>query len=110
MGVSNKTPEFLKMNPIGKISVLETPEGAIFESNAIARYVARLKPDNSLFGASLIDSAHVEQWIDFASMEIDANIARCFYPRVGYIPFLAPVSFTLSYLILCISYPFIGEL
>ncbi|XP_074264135.1 elongation factor 1-gamma-like [Silene latifolia] len=90
MGVSNKTPEFLKMNPIGKIPVLETPEGAIFESNAIARYVARLKPDNSLFGASLIDSAHVEQWIDFASMEIDANIARWFYPRAGYIPFLAP--------------------
>lgn len=69
MGVSNKTPEFLKMNPIGKVSydgmnkvcyfdtnclcqgnlkelsfcdfqvpVLETPDGAIFESNAIARY------------------------------------------------------------------------
>nr|MCH1923042.1 glutathione S-transferase N-terminal domain-containing protein [Shewanella ferrihydritica] len=39
MGVSNKTPEFLKMNPIGKIPVLETPDGPVFESNAIARYV-----------------------------------------------------------------------
>ncbi|KAK1308157.1 Elongation factor 1-gamma 1 [Acorus calamus] len=38
MGVSNKTPEFLQMNPIGKVPVLETPEGPIFESNAIARY------------------------------------------------------------------------
>ncbi|KAK8942866.1 Elongation factor 1-gamma 1 [Platanthera zijinensis] len=38
MGVSNKTPEFLKMNPIGKVPVLETPEGPVFESNAIARY------------------------------------------------------------------------
>uniref|UniRef100_A0A2P2MBI5 Elongation factor 1-gamma-like protein n=1 Tax=Rhizophora mucronata TaxID=61149 RepID=A0A2P2MBI5_RHIMU len=38
MGVSNKTPEFLKMNPIGKVPVLETPDGPIFESNAIARY------------------------------------------------------------------------
>jgi len=62
MGVSNKTPEFLKMNPLGKVHhapiiifellcivvhelkitlqvpVLETPDGPVFESNAIARY------------------------------------------------------------------------
>ncbi|RZC56978.1 hypothetical protein C5167_015823 [Papaver somniferum] len=38
MGVFNKAPEFLKMNPLGKVPVLETPEGAIFESNAIAHY------------------------------------------------------------------------
>ncbi|KAE8671123.1 Elongation factor 1-gamma 3 [Hibiscus syriacus] len=36
MGISNKTPEFLKMNPLGKVPVLETPEGPVFESNAIA--------------------------------------------------------------------------
>ncbi|XP_044417359.1 uncharacterized protein [Triticum aestivum] len=38
MGVSNHTPDFLKMNPIGKVPVLETPDGPVFESNAIARY------------------------------------------------------------------------
>ncbi|GLT72798.1 hypothetical protein SLA2020_447020 [Shorea laevis] len=64
MGVSNKTPEFLKMNPIGKVPVLETPDGPVFESNAIARYVTRLKADNPLYGSSLIDYAHIEQWID----------------------------------------------
>nr|GMD89474.1 elongation factor 1-gamma-like [Ipomoea batatas] len=46
------------MNPIGKVPVLETPEGPVFESNAIARYVVRLKPDNPLFGSSLIEYAH----------------------------------------------------
>lgn len=84
MGVTNKTPEFLKMNPIGKVPVLETPDGPIFESNAIARYVARLKADNPLLGLSLIDSAHIEQWIDFSSLEIDTNILRWFIPRVGF--------------------------
>lgn len=84
MGVSNKTPEFLKMNPIGKVPVLETPDGCVFESNAIARYVTKLKPENSLFGSSLIDYAHVEQWIDFAALEVDANIARWLYPRYGF--------------------------
>ncbi|KAE8687417.1 Elongation factor 1-gamma 2 [Hibiscus syriacus] len=90
MGVSNKTPEFLKMNPIGKVPVLETPEGPIFESNAIARYVTRSKADNPLFGSTLIDYARIEQWIDFASMEVDANIAKWLYPRVGLSVYLPP--------------------
>lgn len=90
MGVSNKTPEFLKMNPIGKVPVLETPDGTIFESNAIARYVTRLKADNPLYGSSLIEYAHIEQWIDFASLEIDANILRWFVPRIGFAVYLPP--------------------
>ncbi|XP_021858915.2 elongation factor 1-gamma [Spinacia oleracea] len=90
MGVSNKTPEFLKMNPIGKVPVLETPEGPIFESNAIARYVTRLKADNPLYGSLLIDYGHIEQWIDFASLEIDANILRWFVPRMGFAVYLPP--------------------
>ncbi|XP_021714796.1 elongation factor 1-gamma 2-like [Chenopodium quinoa] len=90
MGVTNKSPEFLKMNPIGKVPVLETPEGPVFESNAIARYVTKLKADNPLFGSSLIEYAHIEQWIDFSATEIDANIARWLYPRLGYGVHLPP--------------------
>ncbi|KAJ6427775.1 hypothetical protein OIU84_023219 [Salix udensis] len=90
MGVTNKTPEFLKMNPIGKVPVLETPDGPIFESNAIARYVTRLIADNPLYGSSLIDYAHIEQWMDFAATEIDAGIARWLYPRLGYQLYLPP--------------------
>ncbi|VAI89692.1 unnamed protein product [Triticum turgidum subsp. durum] len=71
MGVSNKTPEFIKMNPLGKVPVLETPDGAVFESNAIARYVARSKGDNLLWGGSLVEYARVEQWMDFAATEVD---------------------------------------
>lgn len=90
MFVTNQTPEFLKMNPYGKIPVLETPDGPLFESNAIARYVTRLKADNPLYGSSLIEYARIEQWIDFSSMEIDANIAKWAYPRMGYALYLAP--------------------
>ncbi|KAL0013091.1 hypothetical protein SO802_000160 [Lithocarpus litseifolius] len=90
MGVSNKTPEFLKMNPIGKIPVLETPDGAIFESNAIARYVTRLKADNPLYGSSLIGYAHIEQWIDFATLEIDAHVLSWYRLRTGRDVYLPP--------------------
>ncbi|PWZ16410.1 Elongation factor 1-gamma 2 [Zea mays] len=89
MGVSNKTPEFLKMNPLGKVPVLETPDGPVFESNAIARYVARLKDDNPLFGSSRIEQAHVEQWMDFAATEVDPGVAWYLYPRLGYLPYVS---------------------
>ncbi|KAL7602477.1 elongation factor 1-gamma [Lactuca sativa] len=91
MGVSNKTPEFLKMNPIGKVPVLETPEGGIFESNAIARYVAHLKPGNSLFGSTPIEYGQIEQWIDFATLELDASMRGWAIPRFGYANYIKPV-------------------
>ncbi|XP_058776435.1 elongation factor 1-gamma 2-like [Vicia villosa] len=98
-GVSNKTPQFLKMNPLGKVPVLETLHGPVFESNAIARYVARSKDDNTLYGSSLVEypslSAQVEQWIDFSSLEIDSNILRWYYSRLGYEPYLPPSTYYL---------------
>ena len=36
-----KTPEFLAKHPLGKVPTLETPEGCIYESNAILRFLAR---------------------------------------------------------------------
>ncbi|KAJ4733783.1 Elongation factor 1-gamma [Rhynchospora pubera] len=83
LGVSNYTPEFLKMSPIGRVPVLETPDGAIFDSNAIARYVASLKADNPLYGSSLIDHARVEQWIDFAATRIEGGLLSLLWATSG---------------------------
>ncbi|KAI3755157.1 hypothetical protein L1987_54952 [Smallanthus sonchifolius] len=91
MGVTNLTPEFLKMNPIGKVPVLETPDGIVFESNAIARYIARLKTDTCLFGSSLIEYGQIEQWIDFSSSEIDSHLFTWARPRLGFGNHLASV-------------------
>ncbi|GAB2229801.1 hypothetical protein Drorol1_Dr00014057 [Drosera rotundifolia] len=90
MGVSNKTPEFVKINPLGKVPVLVTPDGAVFESNAIARYVSHLKADNPLNGSSLIDYAHIEQWIDFATLEVDIHVLTWFRPRIGRAVYIKP--------------------
>lgn len=81
MGVENQTPEFLAMNPFGKVPVLSTEAGAVFESNAIARYIARCK-DCGLFGSTLEDYGHVEQWIDFCTLEIDAPLCSWVYPLI----------------------------
>eukprot|EP00271_Cylindrocystis_brebissonii_P007679 TRINITY_DN2127_c0_g1_i1.p1 TRINITY_DN2127_c0_g1~~TRINITY_DN2127_c0_g1_i1.p1 ORF type:complete len:464 (-),score=112.20 TRINITY_DN2127_c0_g1_i1:1035-2378(-) len=84
-GETNVSPEFLKLTPIGKIPVLQTPNGAIFESNAIARYIARLS-DSGLYGSTLLEMAHVEQWIDFATNELDVPLTRWGSPLHGYGP------------------------
>ena len=48
-----------KLSPTGKVPVLETPQGTIFESNAIARYVARMRRDTELYGATFFESGQV---------------------------------------------------
>eukprot|EP00250_Pteridium_aquilinum_P007323 c17066_g1_i1 orf=219-1505(+) len=91
-GVSNKTPEFLKLNPFGKVPVIETPDGPLFESNAIARYIAKLDQEGTLLGSSSYEAALVEQWIDVATTEVDANISAWVYPLLGFRPYSEGVS------------------
>ncbi|RHX98139.1 hypothetical protein DYB25_006479 [Aphanomyces astaci] len=84
MGVDNKSPEFLKLNPLGKVPVLQTPEGPIFESNAIARYIARIRADNGLLGKTFYESGQVDQWVDFVSNELELPLNALLYPIFGY--------------------------
>lgn len=54
----SKTPEFLKRNPLGKIPVLETPEGHLYETSAILRHIARLS--GKLYGTTPYETALVD--------------------------------------------------
>lgn len=83
----NKTPEFLAMSPLGKVPVLKTSQGAIFESNAIARYVARIRRDTELYGSTFFESGQVDSWIDFSSHELELALTMWLYPVIGYMPF-----------------------
>jgi elongation factor 1-gamma len=85
----NKTPEFLAMSPLGKVPVLKTPQGALFESNAIARYVARMRRDTDLYGATFFASAQVDSWIDFCTHELELAATMWLYPVIGYMPYNA---------------------
>jgi len=78
-GVDNKKPEFLRKNPFGKVPVLETPQGAIFESNAIARYVARLRNDTDLYGSSFFESSQVDQWVDAVANDLEPALLIAYY-------------------------------
>eukprot|EP01092_Planopodium_desertum_P015583 TRINITY_DN8285_c0_g1_i3.p1 TRINITY_DN8285_c0_g1~~TRINITY_DN8285_c0_g1_i3.p1 ORF type:complete len:136 (-),score=41.80 TRINITY_DN8285_c0_g1_i3:145-552(-) len=74
-GKTNKTPEVLKSNPTGKVPYLVGPEGIVFESTAIARYIsAKGKAADQLLGKTPIQQAHINQWIDFAASYLPGGI------------------------------------
>jgi len=57
--------EFTKINPNGKIPVLVTEEGALFESNTILRYIARISKQAKLYGNNTYEEALVDQQLDW---------------------------------------------
>lgn len=90
-GVTNKTKEYLKLNPNGKVPVLETPEGAIWESNAIARYVARLNDTGKLFGKNNYEASLVEQWIEWTRFDLELPASAWIYPITGVVDYDADI-------------------
>jgi len=59
----NRKPEFLKINPMGGLPVLELDDGThIAESVAICRYFEETKPEPRLMGVDAKDKAVVEMW------------------------------------------------
>jgi glutathione S-transferase len=57
----HKSPEFLKMNPSGKVPVLEIDDGRyLSESIAICRYLEGVYPQPNLFGVDAFEMGHIE--------------------------------------------------
>jgi len=66
-GKTDKTEDFLKKFPLGKVPALETSDGKyLAESNAIAYYLS----NETLRGASDLQKAEVIQWQSFADNEL----------------------------------------
>lgn len=72
-----KGSAFLAMSPLGKVPVLSTDEGALYESNAIIRLLAVVRPEMDLLGKSFFQHAQVDQWVDFCGADIE--VARGVY-------------------------------
>ena len=75
----NRKPEFLKINPMGTLPVLELDDGThIAESVAICRYFEELKPEPRLMGVDAKDKAVVEMWNRRMEFEILMMTAGAF--------------------------------
>lgn len=78
-GGANALPDFLRLNPLGKLPVLELDDGsAIAESLAICRYLEALHPQPPLMGQTPQVSAQIEMWTLRMDHELSQPIALAF--------------------------------
>ena len=57
------SPEFLAINPLGTVPVLETDDGSyLTETVAICHYLEKLQPEPPLMGRGAVEEAHVLMW------------------------------------------------
>ena len=78
-GGANALPDFLRLNPLGKLPVLELDDGsAIAESLAICRYLEALHPQPPLMGQTPQVSAKIEMWTLRMDHELSQPIALAF--------------------------------
>ena len=78
-GGANATQDFIRLNPLGKLPVLELNDGsAIAESLAICGYVEAMHPDPPLMGRTPREVADVEMWTLRMDHELSQMITLVF--------------------------------
>ncbi|MDP7391560.1 MAG: glutathione S-transferase family protein [Alphaproteobacteria bacterium] len=75
----NFTPEFMAINPLARVPVLELDDGTFLtDSKALCRYLEELHPEPALMGTDARDRANVEMWDRRIEIEIMQNMTGAF--------------------------------
>jgi glutathione S-transferase len=69
-----RAPEFLAINPNGRLPVIVDGDFVLFESLAITLYLAKRHSLGKLYPASLQDEARAWQWSFWAISEVDRGV------------------------------------
>ena len=69
-----RTPEFLALNPNGRLPVIVDGGFVLFESLAITLYLAKKYSHGRLYPAALEDEARAWQWSFWAIAEVDRGV------------------------------------
>jgi glutathione S-transferase len=72
----HQTPEFLKLNPAGKIPVLVDGDLVLTESVAIVMYLAEKYRDRGFLPADLRERAELDRWLLFTATELEQPLWR----------------------------------
>ena len=72
----HRRPEFLKINPAGKLPVLVDGEVVLTESVAIVLYLAEKYSDKGLVPTNLRQRAQLNRWLLFAATELEQPLWR----------------------------------
>jgi len=75
-------PDYLALNPNGRVPTLVEDGFALWESPAILKYLAAKHPERGLNGANPQDQAHVDQWLFWWVGGAEAAMERLFWERI----------------------------
>jgi glutathione S-transferase len=78
----NRTPDYLQLNPNGKVPTLVDGEVVIWESRAINAYLAGLRPEAGLYPADLAKRAAIDQWSYWQAIHLGPAMQRIAFERV----------------------------
>jgi glutathione S-transferase len=70
------TPEYLRINPKGRVPALITPEGVLTENVALLQYVAATHPKANLLPQSAFDLAKMNAFNSYLSSTVHVNHAH----------------------------------
>jgi glutathione S-transferase len=93
----HRTPDFLAINPAGKLPVLVDDRHTITESAAIALYLAEKYPDRHFIPIDLALRAELYRWLFFTVTELEQPLWRitlhtALYPEESRLPAEIPLA------------------
>jgi len=76
-----QTEEYLKLSPSGKIPAIDDDGFALFESNAIMKYLCR-KHKSDFYPSDITAQANVDKWLDFTTIHLGNGIAKVLFNKI----------------------------
>ena len=76
-----RSPEYLAMNPNGKVPTVDDDGFVLWESGAILRYLAAKRPERGLVPSDPFEQAHLDQWLFWWSAHLEPALDRLVYER-----------------------------
>lgn len=82
----NDKPEYLALNPNGRVPTLVDGDFVLWESQAIVRYLCEKSGMSPWWPAKIEDRAHANQWMDFFSNNLHPHMTTIFWGLIRTAP------------------------
>ena len=76
------TPEFLAMNPHGRVPVIQDGDDIVWESHSVVRYLAAKYGKGTLWAENPGERAQAEQWMDWTVATLEREVLSIFWRLV----------------------------
>lgn len=76
-----KTPEYLAINPYGKVPAMQDGDFLMAESEAMMRYMAR-RESSDLYPSDIREQAKVDQWMDYVNHHVRTPVGKVQFNRI----------------------------